>query len=48
MNIDVLSDFENVQNSVIKYKESVMIESANHFDLYNNFIRLLLFNFGIF
>ena len=43
-----LNDSEDVYNTIIKSKKSVMIEEANHFDLYNNFIRLLFMNFDIF
>ncbi len=43
-----LNDSEDVYNTIIKSKKSVMIEDANHFDLYDNYIRLLFMNFDIF
>ena len=42
-----LNDSEDVYNTIIKSKKSVMIEDANHFDLYDNYIRLLFMNFDI-
>lgn len=43
-----LNDSEDVYNTIIKSKKSVMIKDTNHFDLYDNYIRLLFMNFDIF
>ncbi|OTQ32611.1 hypothetical protein B6D19_04685 [Gilliamella apicola] len=42
-----LNDSEDVYNTIIKSKKSVMIKDTNHFDLYDNYIRLLFMNFDI-